>query len=343
MIETTTWTNQSEGEGMDFNDQVNNFWKTAGSKPGSSFPTRRIVGLAIGALVLILLLTNIYFLKSNEAAVITFLGKYVRTENEAGIKFKIPLLEKKIIVDIEGIRRMEFGYRTVNGNEYMNVMEEAQMLTADENLVIADWAVMYRVSDSYKYLFNVDSQEETLRTITEAAYRRVVASHSLDDILTNQKETIQFEIRESLQAICDKYDFGILITAVQLQDAMPPEQVKAAFLEVASAREDKNAKINEATKYENEKLPIARGEAEQILNLAEGYKQQRINEAQGDVARFLAIQKEYASNPSVTRTRLYLEMIKSVLPQVEEVYIMSDNGDVLKFLPMTGETMPSGN
>jgi membrane protease subunit HflK len=193
---------------------------------------------------------------------------------------------------------------------------------------------MYKIVDSYKYLFNVDDQVGTLRTITESAYRRVVASHSLDDILTNQKESIQFEIRESLQKICDKYNFGILITAVQLQDALPPDKVKAAFLAVASAKEDKSAKINEATKYENEKLPIARGESEQILNLAEGYKQQRINEAGGDAARFLSIQKEYAANPSVTRTRLYLEMIKSVLPKVKEVYIMNDSGDILKFLPI---------
>ncbi|MDD4327007.1 MAG: FtsH protease activity modulator HflK [Eubacteriales bacterium] len=298
-------------------------------KPGS------IVVIAVIAIIAILFGSNIYFLKSNEQAVITLFGKHVRTEREPGMKFKLPLVEKKELVDTEGIRRLEFGYRGNTDGSYSDVMVEAQMLTADENLVIADWAVMYKVVDSYKWLFNVDSPEKTIRTITEAAYRRVVASHSLDDILTNQKDSIQIEIRESLQGICDKYDFGIQITAVQLQDALPPDPVKDAFLEVASAREDKNAKINEATKYENEKLPIARGEAEQILNLAEGYKQQRINEAEGDTSRFLAIQKEYAANTEVTKTRLYLEMIKAVLPQVKEVYIMSDDGDVLKFLPIS--------
>lgn len=298
-------------------------------KPGS------IVVIAVIAIIAILFGSNIYFLKSNEQAVITLFGKHVRTEREPGMKFKLPLVEKKELVDTEGIRRLEFGYRGNTDGSYSDVMAEAQMLTADENLVIADWAVMYKVVDSYKWLFNIDSPEQTIRTITEAAYRRVVASHSLDDILTNQKDSIQIEIRESLQGICDKYDFGIQITAVQLQDALPPDPVKDAFLEVASAREDKNAKINEATKYENEKLPIARGEAEQILNLAEGYKQQRINEAEGDTSRFLAIQKEYAANTEVTKTRLYLEMIKAVLPQVKEVYIMSDDGDVLKFLPIS--------
>lgn len=327
---------------MSFTDDMKDAFNSASKNSRQvRFTPGRIALIAAAVLTVILLGSNVYFLKSNEQAVITLFGKHVRTEKEPGMKFKLPLVEKKVLVDTEGIRRMEFGYRDQGTGGYVDVMDEAQMLTADENLVIADWAVMYKVVDSYKWLFSVDSQETTLRTITEASYRRVVASHSLDDILTNQKDSIQIEIRESLQGICDKYDFGIQITAVQLQDAMPPDQVKNAFLEVASAREDKNAKINEATKYENEKLPIARGEAEQILNLAEGYKQQRINDAEGDAARFLSIQKEYAANPSVTRTRLYLEMIKTVLPQIQEVYIMSDDGDVLKFLPIAGSSQPS--
>lgn len=325
---------------MNSNEQVNDFVNNFKVKDLSTkFPMKRIVGIAIAIIVVIVLASNVYFLKSNEEAVITLFGKHVRTEKAAGIKFKIPFAENKILVDIEGIRRMEFGYRsTPTGDQKTeDVMIEARMLTSDENLVIADWAIMYKINDSYKYLFSVDEQESSLRTITESAYRRIVASHTLDDILTDKKETIQFEIRETLQGICDKYDFGITITAIQLQDAMPPEPVKASFLEVASAKEDKNAKINESTKYENEKLPVARGESQQLLNLAEGYKQQRINEAQGDAARFLSIQKEYAANPSVTKTRLYLEAIKIILPQVKEVYIMNDNGEVLKFLPMNDE------
>ena len=317
------------------NDFVNNF-KAKGMN--AKWPMKKVVGIVIAVLVVVILASNVYFLKSNEEAVITLFGKHVRTEKAAGIKFKLPFIEQKTVVDIEGIRRMEFGYRSTTDQKTEDVLIEARMLTSDENLVIADWAIMYKVNDSYKYLFSVDEQESTLRTITESAYRRVVASHTLDDILTDKKETIQFEIRESLQGICDKYDFGITITAIQLQDAMPPDPVKASFLEVASAKEDKNAKINEATKYENEKLPVARGEAQQLLNLAEGYKQQRINDAQGDVARFLSIQKEYAANPAVTKTRLYLEAIKQILPQVKEVYIMSDNGDVLKFLPISDAT-----
>jgi modulator of FtsH protease HflK len=297
---------------------------------------RLILLAVIVVLALIFIASGFYFLGSNEEAVVTRFGKLVRIEQEAGLKFKIPWLEVSTKVDIEVIRRMEFGYRSDNSGDAEAVLMEARMLTSDENLVIADWAVMYKVNDSYKYLFNVDDQEGTLRTITEAAYRRVVAAHPLDDILTDKKETIQFEVMESLQGICSKYDFGITITAVQLQDAMPPDPVREAFLEVASAKEDKDAKINEAKKYENEKLPVARGEAEQILNQAEGYKQERINDATGAVARFIAIQKEYAINPDVTRIRLYLEAIRTILPGVKEIYIMNDEGNVLKFLPLDG-------
>jgi modulator of FtsH protease HflK len=303
------------------------------SKGKSSIVSRVIVLLVVIIAALILVFSGFYFLGSNEEAVITMFGQMVRTEKEAGLKFKIPFLEACTKVDIELIRRMEFGYRS---NTALNdtVLAEARMLTSDENLVIADWAVMYRVVDSYKYLYHVDDQEGTLRTITEAAYRRVVAAHPLDDILTDKKETIQFEIKESLQSICDKYDFGIQITAVQLQDAMPPDEVKDAFLEVASAKEDKNAKINEAKKYENEKLPVARGESQQILNQAEAYKQERINDATGAVARFIAIEQQYSLSPEVTRTRLYLEAIRAILPGVQQIYILNDTGDVLKFLPL---------
>jgi modulator of FtsH protease HflK len=302
---------------------------------------RVVVIVIVVALVLAFIFSGFYFLGSNEEAVVTFFGKHVRTEKEAGLKFKVPFFEAITKVDIEVIRRMEFGYRSDNSLSQEGTELEARMLTSDENLVIADWAVMYKVTDSYKYLFNVDDQDGTLRTITETAYRRVVAAHPLDDILTDKKETIQFEILESLQSICNKYDFGIMITAVQLQDAMPPEPVKAAFLEVASAKEDKTAKINEAKKYENEKLPVARGEAQQILNLAEGYKQERINDATGAAARFISIQKEYALNPDVTRTRMYLEAIRSILPNVKEIYIMNDQGNILKFLPLDGSELPA--
>lgn len=320
----------------DFQSEVESVKATVINSMGKNFKLpMKFIFIGIGVIIaLVIVFSNVYILNSNEEALITAFGKYVRTQKSPGLNVKIPFIEEKAVVDVENIRRMEFGYKSLANNKTEDVLIESRMLTADENLILADWAIQFKITDTYNYVFNVDDQIGTFRTIAEAAYRRIVASHSLDDIITNQKDTIQIEVRELLQQICNKYEYGITITAVQLQDAMPPDEVKPAFLEVTSAIEEKNSKINEAKKYENEKLPVARGNAEQIKNVAEGYKQQRINDATGAVSRYIAIQKEYAINPSVTKTRLYLEMIKSVLPNIKEIYIMNDNGDVLKFLPL---------
>ncbi|MBQ6836373.1 MAG: FtsH protease activity modulator HflK [Clostridia bacterium] len=274
-----------------------------------------------------------YVLESGKVAVITTFGQYTKTETESGLKLMIPYVQRRYIVDTANVRRMEFGYR---GETQTDVPEESIMLTGDECLVVADWTIQYNISDGYAWLFNLDNPENTLRIIAESSYRRVVAAHSLDDILTDKKDEIQREVMEDLQEVCNYYDMGVKINAVQLQDAMPPDPVYDAFLDVTSAKEDKNAKINEAQKYANEKLPVARGEAESLLREAEAYKQERINEAIGDTARYSAIAKEYLNQPEVTRTRLYLEMISEVFPELKNIYITNDNGDTLQFIPIGG-------
>ncbi|MBR4878939.1 MAG: FtsH protease activity modulator HflK [Clostridia bacterium] len=298
---------------------------------------KKVRNAMIILLVLVLCITTAYsgayVLESGKVAVITTFGQYTNTETESGLKVMIPFVQKRYIVDTANVRRMEFGYR---GDANVDVPEESTMLTGDECLVVADWTIQYNISDGYAWLFNLDNPENTLRIIAESSYRRVVASHSLDDILTDKKDEIQREVMEDLQEVCNYYDMGVKINAVQLQDAMPPDPVYDAFLDVTSAKEDKNAKINEAQKYANEKLPVARGEAESLLKEAEAYKEERINEAIGDTARYSAIAKEYLNQPEVTRTRLYLEMINEVLPNLREIYITDDNGDTLQFIPIGG-------
>lgn len=297
---------------------------------------RLVVAAVVAIIVLITAFSSVFFLTSSEEAIITRFGRYQRVNASSGMQFKLPFVEHAIKVNTETLRRMEFGYSST-GQEGEQQARESTMLTGDENIVIADWAIQYRVRNSYNYLYKVGDADGTLRVIAESSYRRVVATHSLDDILTDKKDAIQTEIREDLQAVCDKYELGVVVTAVQLQDAMPPDEVKAAFLDVASAREEKNSKINEARKYENERLPAARGKAASDISGAEGYKQQRINEAKGDVARFLAIQKEFEIQPGIMRTRLYLEMISQVLPGLKNVYFVDGNGETVQFLPLAPE------
>ena len=301
-----------------------------------------LIGAAV-IFALVVAFSGIYTLNSGEEAVVTRFGQYQHTIKKPGLQFKIPFVDTAHIVNVDNVRRLEFGARSIPSSDgsYSNVYtsyedrpEEALMLTKEENLVIADWVVQYHIIDSYDFLFKVDDPEATLRIISESSYRRVTASRPLDDILTDQKESLQIEITSDLQAICNQYELGVRITAVQLQDAAPPDKVKDSFLDVTNAIEDKNAKSNEASRYANENLPQARGKAEALLNEAQGYKAQRINEAQGSVARYAAIEKEYAEQPDIMMTRLYMEMIREVLPRVRHIYFVDASGDTLKFLPL---------
>ena len=297
----------------------------------------RAVFIVIGIIVLAILLFNgIYSLNSGEEAVITRFGRHIYTERTAGLKFKIPFVDSAHIVNVAGVRRMEFGSRQIDGI-HVSIPEEALMLTGEESrvngLVNADWVIQYRISNSYNFLFKVDNPERTLHSVTQAAYRRVVAAYPLDAILTDRKDDMQREIMRDLQEILNKYEMGVEITAVQLQDASPPDEVRDAFLDVTRSLEDKIAKTNEAERYRNEELPRAEGRAVAVVNEAEAYKERRVNEAMGTIARYSAIEAEYHNYPDVMRTRLYLEMIREVLPMIERIYFLDSNsGNLLEIL-----------
>ena len=299
---------------------------------------RFLVPIIVVIIALLIMGANaIYTVNNGEEAVITRFGKHVQTVTSPGLQLKIPFADRASIVNVEEVRRMEFGFRSNEFGSYSIVQEEALMLTGEESrvngLVNADWVVAYRVSDSYNYLFKVQQPVETLRTVTQAAYRRIAAAYPLDAILTDRKEDIQRDIRIELQSICNLYEIGVFIIAVQLQEASPPEQVRDAFLDVTRALEDKIAKTNQAERYRNEQIPLAEGNAAASINVAEAYKSQRINEALGAVSRYRAIEEEYRNSPDIMRTRLYLEMIREVLPRVEEVYFLDQaSGNLLELL-----------
>jgi len=303
-------------------------------KKGGPFIPLIIIVIILG----IFAYNGIYSLNSGEEAVITRFGRHIRTERIAGLKFKIPFVDSAHIVNVAGVRRMEFGTRVENGVT-ISIPEEALMLTGEgqvaqvNGLVNADWVIQYRISNSYDYLFRVEDPERTMHSVTQSAYRRVVAAYPLDGILTDQKDEIMREIQTELQDILNLYQMGVLVTAVQLQDVSPPDEVREAFLDVTRSLEDRIAKTNEAERYRNEQLPRAQGAAIAAVNNAEAYKERRINESLGTVARYTAIEEEYHNEPSIMRTRLYLEMIREVMPEIERIYFLdSGSGNLLEIL-----------
>ena len=211
------------------------------------------------------------------------------------------------------------------------------MLTGDENIVDAEMIVQYKLKDPEAYLFNFVSPILTVREASEASLRTIVGRHGIDEALTSGKLMIQEQTKTLLQSILDKYNTGILVVAVQLQDVSPPKSVIAAFKDVASAKEDKNRLINEAEGYRNDVIPKARGEAQAMIREAEGFREARIKRSEGDVAKFKAMLKEYKKAKSITKKRLYLEAMEEILPGIDK-YIIPDGkgGNLLNLLNLTG-------
>ena len=295
---------------------------------------KNIIKLFFLLVLVLYLASGIYIVQPNEQGVIRRFGKFVRLDS-SGLHYHLPYpFESAVTPSVTEVKRIEIGFRTVRGG-YADVPEEALMLTGDENIVSAESIVQYKIKNAADYLFNIIEPQQTVRNAAEAALRQVIGSRKIDDALTEGKYEIQEETKILIQQLLDAYQSGILVTAVQLQDVNPPAEVSAAFKDVASAKEDKSKFINEAQGYRNDLIPKARGEAAKIVKEAEGYKVERIRKAEGDVAKFNQILAEYQNGKEVTKYRLYIETMESILPSMKK-YIMEYKDDrLLKFLPLT--------
>jgi membrane protease subunit HflK len=292
----------------------------------------------VGLVFFIWLASGIYIVEPNQLGVILRFGKLNRVL-EPGLNYHLPYpLESLQKPKVTQVQRVEIGFRTTKEGEpsrYESIPEESLMLTGDENIVDLDLIVQFKIKDAAAYLFKVRDVISTVRSAAEAALRQALGNHLIDEALTDGKFVIQNEIKENLQIILDRYNAGVLILAVQLQDVHPPEQVIAAFKDVASALEDKNKFINEAQGYQNDLIPRTRGRAEQMLRQAESYNKQRILRSQGEADRFNKVLAEYQRAPAVTEKRLYLETMEKVLPRVRK-YIakVKDGGGLIPLLDM---------
>jgi len=290
-------------------------------------PVLSMGALPIAGIALVLwLLTGVYIVGPDEVGVVQTFGKYSRAA-QSGLNYHFPYpFETVSTPKVTEVKRIEIGFRTVGNKQYQTVERESLMLTGDENIVDAEMIVQYRIKDPVAYTFNFIEPELTVREASEASLRTVVGRHNIDEALTSGKFMIQEETKKLVQSILDKYSTGILVVAVQLQDVSPPEQVIAAFKDVASAKEDKNRMVNQAEGYRNDVIPKARGEAQARIREAEGYKQARIARAEGDVAKFSAILKEYRKAKGVTETRMYLETVEEVLQNKEKIIVPDGEG-----------------
>lgn len=281
---------------------------------------------------------SIYTVQQGVVGIEMRFGEYSET-TQAGLQWAWWPIEEVIMVNIQKVNTVEVGYRTSGSNrQSSSVPREALMLTADENIVDLELAIQYNIKNPTDLVFKVAeypfNTETVVRGATESALREIVGSSEMDFVLTDGRPEVAQATKTLLQVVLDRYQTGINILAVEMQDAQPPREVKPAFDDAVKAREDQVRLINEAEAYANDIIPRARGRAARIVQEAEAYKAAVIARSEGEASRFSQILGEYQNAPEITRDRLYLESIEEVLGNSSKLMIDQKGGNNVIYLPL---------
>lgn len=313
-------------------------------RPSGRFPSW-IPAAIVGLILLIGVFSSFVTVPADSVGVLMRFGKYSGAPLNPGLQFKIPFgVDRVEIVPVQRQLKLEMGFDSrrngaaqgTNEDQYPDdAGAERTMLTGDLNMALVEFVIQYRIADPAKYLFNVKQPAWTLRDAGEAIMREVVGDRTIDELLTIGRQDIEVECQSRLQVLLQKYDMGLRVDQVQLQNVQPPQPVQASFNEVNQAQQEKQQAINVANGEYNKVVPRAKGEADRRITEAEGYATKRVNEARGDAERFTAVFNEYLKAPEVTRQRLYLEAMQEVMPQFEKKVIVDDKArGLLPLLPL---------
>jgi membrane protease subunit HflK len=306
-----------------------------GGGSGSSLPSfninpAMIIALLVG-LVLIWLASGFYIVQEGRASLVLRFGEY-KYSSGAGFNWRLPYpIEEHELVDIAQLRQATVGYR---GERGAGQARDSLMLTRDENMIELQFAVQYRVGNPEQYLFNNTRPDDIVVQAAETAMREVVGRSLADAVLYENKEAIGREVLNITQRIADRYESGLTIVNVTIQNVQPPEEVQAAFNDAIKAAQDAERVKNEGQAYANDVIPRARGAADRLIEEAEGYRERVIATSQGDAERFTRVVAEYSKAPAVTRERLYLETMQEVFTNVSKVIVDSKSNSNLLYLPL---------
>lgn len=320
--------------------------KGRGTDPGDGGGRGGIRQFGNGPLVLIVLVVAVwiasgfYIVDAASRGVVFRFGKVVE-KTEPGPRWHFPYpIESAEVVNVSGVRTVEIGYRN---DVRSKIAKESLMLTDDENIVDVQFAVQYVLKDPEAYLLKNRSPDDTVRQAAESAIREIVGKSRMDRVLYEGRAEITALARKLMQEILDRYDTGISINQVTMQNAQPPAEVQAAFADAVKASQDRERQRNEGEAYFNDVVPKAEGTAARLRQEAEAYKQRVIATSEGDASRFKQVVAEYSKAPGVTRDRLYLDMMQQVLSNTSKVIVDQKNGSNLLFLPLDKILQMSGS
>jgi membrane protease subunit HflK len=300
---------------------------SSGGLPGGG----NLVGLLVGALVVVWLASGFYIIDAGQRGLVLRFGQYVET-TEPGPRWHLPWpIESREVVNVDQVRTVEVGYRT---SVKSKVLKESLMLTDDENIIDLQFAVQYILKDPKAFLFVNRAPEDSVLQVAETAMREIVGKNKMNFVLYEGRADIAAQAKVLMQLVLDRYKTGISISQVTLQNIQPPEQVQAAFDDAVKAGQDRERLKNEAEAYSNDVVPRARGLASRLKEEAEGYKLSVIANAEGEASRFVQIFAEYQKAPQVTRQRMYLDTMQTVMNNTSKVLVDQKGGNSLLYLPL---------
>lgn len=318
------------------NERLNGMFGNRNTEGGGGFSSGgagggNLLGLLLGALFLVWVASGFYIVDTGQRGVVLRFGKYIET-TEPGPRWHLPWpIESRETVNIDQVRTVEIGYRN---NVKSKVLRESLMLTDDENIIDLQFAVQYILKDPEEFLFVNRAPEDTVLQVAETAMREIVGKNRMDFVLYEGRAEIATRAKVLMQQILDRYKTGISISQVTLQNIQPPEQVQAAFDDAVKAGQDRERLKNEAEAYSNDVVPRASGLASRLKEEAAGYKQAVIANAEGDASRFSQIVTEYQKAPQVTRQRMYLDTMQTVMNNTSKVVVDQKGGNSLLYLPL---------
>jgi len=297
------------------------------------------VGILVALVILVWLASGFYIVDEGRRGVVTRFGKFTET-TQPGPRWHLPYpIETAELVDFSQVKTIEIGYRN---NPKNKVDKEALMLTDDENIIDIQFAVQYNIKSAEDYLFNVRKPDLMVAFVAQTAMGEVVGKAKMDFALYEGREQIAKSAEKLMQEMLDRYRTGIYVQKVTLQNVQPPDKVQAAFDDAVKAGQDRERFRNEGQAYANEVVPRARGNASRLIEEANGYQAEVVQRAEGDASRFRQILVEYAKAPAVTRERLYLDMMQSVVGNASKIMMDQKGGNSLLYLPLDRLMQQSG-
>ncbi|MCM8594990.1 FtsH protease activity modulator HflK [Accumulibacter sp.] len=305
-----------------------------GDRPPVEFNPRFLgggIGLLISMVIVAWLASGFYIVDASQRGIVLQFGRY-RETTDPGLRWRLPYpIQSHELVNVSGVRTVEIGYR---GSEKNKVLKEALMLTDDENIINIQFAVQWFLNDPVDYVFNNRHPDESVMQVAETAIREIVGKNKMDFVLYEGREQVAVLAAKLMQEILDRYQTGILISKVTMQNAQPPEQVQASFDDAVKASQDRERQKNEGQAYANDVIPRARGTAARLLEEAEGYRKRVVATAEGDASRYRQIQVEYARAPEVTRSRMYLDTMQQIYANTTKILVDTKGQGNLLYLPL---------